>query len=144
LIHQFEGCAGQPELTRAKDPDGNWEIGWSHKLSGPSDPLWDSTLTPDLADTIAMQDLGGSASEVCNALGDAVNNLSDNQYAACIDFTYNEGGGNFASSTFAKLIEQDDLADAANQLPRWVYGGGQVLAGLVHRRAAEVALWNTP
>ena len=144
LIHEFEGWAGTFEPTRTLDPAGNPEIGWSHKLSGPADPLWNATLDQAASDALAMQDLTMSATEICDTLGMLVSNLNDNQYAACIDFTYNEGGGNFASSTFCKLIDADDLPDAEAQLTRWVYAAGEELPGLLRRRLAEQALWNTP
>lgn len=37
-------------------------------------------------------------------------------------------------------VDQRDWASAANELRRWVYGGGKVLPGLVTRRDAERAL----
>lgn len=143
LIHEFEGRNGTFEPTRTLDPVGNAEIGYSHKLSGPGDPLWGAALDQAAADHLAMCDLARAADIICTFLGRHLNVLNDNQYAACIDFVYNEGGGNFEHSTFARLILALDLEDAANQLPKWVYAGGVILAGLVRRRAAEVALFHS-
>lgn len=147
LIHQFEGKDGTFEATRQQDPVGNWEIGWSHKLSGPSDPLWDATLAKGDADDLAMQDLSTTASATWVALGDAaVQNLTDNQWAAVLDFVYNEGVGHFKASALCHLISTGDLANAVNEFPKWIYAGSppRALAGLIRRRNAEVALWNTP
>jgi lysozyme len=44
------------------------------------------------------------------------------------------------TSTLRRRINQRDWPSAANELRRWVYGGGKVLPGLVTRREAEVAL----
>ena len=54
-----------------------------------------------------------------------------------IDFIYNAGEGNFANSTMLKKLNSGDVAGACNELKRWVYSGGQKLAGLVARREAE-------
>lgn len=143
LVHEFEGRNGTFEPTRTQDPVGNWEIGYSHKLSGPDDEFWDSVLDQDFADHLAMQDEAEAAQAVCAALGVAVNNLTDNQYAACIDLTYNIGGGNFANSTLCSMIKAGQITEAADQFDRWVYAGGEVMPGLVTRRAAEKTLYLT-
>ena len=145
LIHAFEGKGGAFEPTRTQDPAGNWEIGWSHKLSGPDDPLWDQTLDAAAADALAIEDLAGAARGVCNALGNAVMSLDDNEYAALIDFAYNEGVAAFTGSTLCRLILAGDLDAADAQFARWVDanidGKEEVLQGLVRRRAAEARLW---
>jgi lysozyme len=147
IIHQFEGSAGQFEPRRTRDPVGNWEIGWSHKLDGPTDPLWSATLDAAAAEALALKDLGTIAQAVCDTLGVAVNNLDACQYGAVIDFAYNAGVGNFAASTLCHLIKMDDLDEAVLEFPKWVYGHVNGVAvkenGLVRRRTAEVALWNT-
>ena len=61
LIHAFEGSNGSFEPNRVQDPGGLWEIGWSHKLLGQSDPLWDVTITRAEADALALEDLGIAA-----------------------------------------------------------------------------------
>lgn len=145
LIHTFEGSAGKFEPQRTPDPTGNQEIGWSHKLSGPDDPLWDSTLTQADADTLALQDLTQAASGVCDAIGSAVDSLTDNQYAAIIDFAYNLGVGAFRGSTLCHYIKTGNLTLAAGEFGKWVHGrvnGAEVvLNGLVRRRAAEAYAW---
>lgn len=74
-------------------------------------------------------------------------NLNQNQVDVVADFVYNLGVGAFASSTFLRLINQNRLAEAALQLPRWNKGkvNGKLveLRGLTIRRAKEVALWNS-
>lgn len=146
MIHQFEGDAGQPRTRRAQDPAGNWEIGWGHKLTGPDDPLWDRILgTLQECDALAIQDLTVFAGHVCATLGSAVTDLTDGQYAALIDFTYNEGPGAFAGSTLARLVRQGNLTLAPGEFQKWVYAtvDGKLvkLDGLVRRRAAELYAW---
>ncbi len=60
--------------------------------------------------------------------------------AAIVDFTFNLGAGRLQASTLRRRINQRDWAAAAQELSRWIYGGGKVLPGLVARRRAEAAL----
>ncbi|MNE64550.1 Lysozyme RrrD [compost metagenome] len=54
-----------------------------------------------------------------------------------MSFTYNLGAANLQSSTLRRLLIAGNYAAAAEQFPRWNKAGGQVLAGLTRRRAAE-------
>ncbi len=60
--------------------------------------------------------------------------------AAIVDFTFNLGAGRLQTSTLRRRIDQRDWPASAQELRRWVYGGGRVLPGLVTRREAEAAL----
>ena len=64
----------------------------------------------------------------------------EGRLAAIVDFTFNLGAGRLQTSTLRRRVNQQDWAIAAQELRRWVYGGGVVLPGLVIRREAEVAL----
>jgi lysozyme len=64
----------------------------------------------------------------------------EGRLAAIIDFTFNLGAGRLQTSTLRRRVNQRDWTAAANELRRWVYGGGKVLPGLVARREAEIAL----
>lgn len=66
--------------------------------------------------------------------------VPDKSYEAFISFTYNVGVGAFCSSTLDRKLNSGDLRGACNELPRWVYAGGNVLPGLVARRAVEQKL----
>ncbi|HHB1665907.1 TPA: lysozyme [Acinetobacter baumannii] len=76
----------------------------------------------------------------------AVNNLvkvplSQNQFDALVSLTYNIGEQAFKDSTLLAKLNKGDYIGAADQFPRWNKGGGQVLKGLVRRRADERALF---
>ncbi|WP_020209030.1 lysozyme [Gilvimarinus chinensis] len=66
--------------------------------------------------------------------------LNDEMRAALISFVYNVGAGNLASSTLLKKLNAGDYIGACHELPRWIYGGGRPLGGLVRRREAELQL----
>jgi len=59
------------------------------------------------------------------------------QRAALIDFAYNKGAGNLASSTLLRLTNAGQEAAACAEYRRWVYAGGRVLPGLVNRADAD-------
>jgi lysozyme len=69
--------------------------------------------------------------------------LNQNQWDALVSFVYNVGAGNFISSTMLKLLNQGDYKGAAGEFPKWVHTNGQINPGLVRRRAAERALFET-
>ena len=63
----------------------------------------------------------------------------DGRLAAIVDFTFNLGAGRLQASTLRRRVNLRDWPAAGQELRRWVYGGGRVLAGLVTRRQAEIA-----
>lgn len=63
--------------------------------------------------------------------------LSEEEQAAWLSFSFNVGTGAFCGSTAARLIREGDRAGACAQLSRWVYAKGRELPGLIQRRAAE-------
>jgi lysozyme len=72
---------------------------------------------------------------------DVVKPLNSVQEGALVDFVYNVGSGNFASSTLLRNLNAGRYDLAAAQFDVWNKGGGRVLEGLVRRRAAEHALF---
>jgi len=60
--------------------------------------------------------------------------------SAIVDFTFNLGAGRLQTSTLRRRVNQRDWVAAAQELRRWVYGGGKVLPGLVARREAEARI----
>jgi lysozyme len=67
--------------------------------------------------------------------------INSNQLSALISFVYNLGIINFKASTILRLINESELNDAANQFDKWIYSNGEVLQGLVKRRAKEKLLF---
>lgn len=67
--------------------------------------------------------------------------LSDEQFGALASFVFNVGKENFRSSTMLKLLNEGEYDLVAKQFARWVKAKGEVLPGLVVRRACEEALF---
>lgn len=63
-----------------------------------------------------------------------------NRLVAITDYTFNLGAGRLQTSTLRRRIQQRNWPAIASELRRWIYGGRQVLPGLVARREAEIAL----
>ncbi|KAF9885021.1 hypothetical protein FE257_000844 [Aspergillus nanangensis] len=142
LIKGFEGFRADPY----DDGFGNPTIGYGHLCSDSSCsdvgypiPLSDESGTQLLAD-----DLSGFQDAVTNALAEPVV-LNDNQYGALVSWTFNVGSGNMGSSSLVSRMNAGEEvgAVATEELPKWVYANGEVVDGLVRRRDAEVALFNT-
>ena len=69
--------------------------------------------------------------------------LSIPQAVALISFVYNLGEANFAGSTLRRNINAGDYTGAACEFGKWTKAGGRELPGLVTRRAAERALFES-
>jgi len=71
--------------------------------------------------------------------------LTQGQFDALVDFTFNLGAARLAASTLLKSLNAGRYDDAAKQLLRWDHAGGQEYPALKARREAEVELWqNAP
>jgi len=68
--------------------------------------------------------------------------LSQHQFDALVDFTFNLGVSSLAKSTLLAKLNSGDYAGADAEFAKWVRGGGRVLPGLVKRRALEAAWFN--
>jgi lysozyme len=68
--------------------------------------------------------------------------LSDNELGALCSFTYNEGFGDFLSSTLLKKININPTDTSIRQeFQKWDEAGGHVMDGLLARRNAEANLY---
>lgn len=65
------------------------------------------------------------------------------QAVALISFVYNLGESAFAGSTLRRKINAGDYSGAAGEFDKWVNAQGVRMAGLVTRRAAERALFES-
>jgi GH24 family phage-related lysozyme (muramidase) len=133
-----KGCEGL-ELTAYYDAVGVLTIGWGHTGS---DVYEGMQINEAQAQALFNRDIV--------YFEDAVNRLvkvplNENQFSALVSFVYNIGDGGFADSTALRRLNQGDYAGCCEAMQWWTKGnGGEVLAGLVTRRKAEVRLFNTP
>ena len=69
--------------------------------------------------------------------------LTQPQFDALVDFTFNAGVSAFENSTLLKLINEGNMVAADKEFCHWVYSKGKVLPGLVKRRLSEANLFAT-
>lgn len=132
LIKQFEGC----RLTAYQCAAGVWTIGYGH-TAGVSKGM---TITQAQAENFLKQDCEKFEKYVNNATYIPITEkLNQNQFDALVSFAFNCGAYNLK-----KLCAGRNAAQIANALPKYNKAAGKTLNGLVRRRAAEVALFNTP
>lgn len=67
--------------------------------------------------------------------------LTQGQFDALVDFTYNLGAGTLAHSSLLRMPNAGDYSRVPAELEKWIYAAGEVMPGLVARRKAEAALW---
>lgn len=134
LIEEFEGCElrAYPDPGTGGDP---WTIGYGHTANVHAG----QTITQEQAVAFLQEDVADAEQAVVDAVQVV---LTPNQFSALVSFEYNTGAP--ASSTIFQFVNQNDFEGAAAQFGQWIHAGGQVLAGLVRRRAAEKALFETP
>ncbi|KAF7333447.1 Glycoside hydrolase family 24 protein [Mycena venus] len=146
LIKQFEGFVPSP----APDPIGLPTVGFGHKCTSKGcAEVTNAGFSFPLSQNTASQLLNNDVQQFVSCVNSAVSNsvtLTDNQVGALTAFAFNLGCGTLKSSTLLKRLNngEDPNTVAAAEIPRFNKAGGKVLAGLTRRRAAEVALFQTP
>lgn len=125
----------------APDPAGFATLGYGHKI-GPTDPLQSAVLDEAQASLVLADDLNAEATMFCAVTPTRfLNMLADYQYAALVDFVFNEGIGEYRTSHLRQLVEGAVWAQVPAELGRWVFSKGRILPGLVSRRRDEAAMW---
>ncbi len=131
LIMQFEGC----RLKAYQCAAGVWTIGYGHTAGVSAG----QAITQVQAEEYLRQD--------CRKFERCVNDaayvpitaqLNQNQFDALVSFAFNCGAGNLK-----KLCAGRNAAQIAAAMPQYCKAAGKTLAGLVKRRAAETALFQT-
>jgi lysozyme len=130
LIRHFEGCRFDAYLC----PAGVWTIGYGHT----ADVKEGDSIDQEAAEAFLIEDLEKFEQAVMRLVEVP---LTQQQFDALVSWTFNLGAGNLAESTLLRKLNNYQYAEVPEQMMRWVKAGGQVLDGLVKRRAAEAALF---
>ena len=134
LTENFEGCSltAYPDPGTGGDP---WTAGYGHTGD---DVCEGTTCTQEQAEQWLMQDVQHAA----KAVNDLVQiDLTQEEFDALVDFTFNLGVGNFRSSTLLRKLNAGDIDGAAAEFDKWDRAGGRVMAGILRRRQAETNLF---
>lgn len=100
--------------------------------------LWRNGLTDKQINALLDQDL--DKHELAVSLNVKVK-LTQNQFDALVSFSFNVGAGAFISSNLLRQLNAGHYEQVPIQLKRWVYSGGEIVAGLAIRRELEGKLW---
>jgi lysozyme len=132
LTRGFEGL----RLEAYQDSAGVWTIGYGH--TGP-EVRTGLRITESEAVGLLREDIASAVRCVRAAVKVPI---SQGQFDALVDFCFNAGCGSLLGSTLLHLVNRGEFASAAGQFGLWVHAGGEVIPGLVRRRAAEAALFS--
>lgn len=133
LTERFEQC----RLVAYQDVKGVWTIGWGH--TGP-EVVEGLVCTQEQADVWLLED--SKLAEDCVNRAVWVS-ITQGEFDAMVDFVINVGRTAFLTSTMLKMVNAGAFQAAAKEFEKWVYAGGQKVAGLLRRRLAEEAVFNT-
>lgn len=137
LISSFEGFRAEAYPDPGSRDGTPWTIGFGHTRGVKKGDV----INRLQAEEFLRQDLGHAKSAVDRYVKVPLN---VNQYGALASFVFNCGEGAFAGSTLLRKLNSGDYDAVPAQLMRWVNNDGKRMKGLVRRRAAEGALWETP
>ena len=112
-----------------------WTIGWGH--TGP-EVHYGLVWTQDQCDATLLADMKRSEDNVREEVEIPI---SREEFIALCDLDFNIGNTAFDTSTLLRKLNAGDINGAIAEFAKWNKAGGQVLAGLVKRRAAEAALF---
>jgi GH24 family phage-related lysozyme (muramidase) len=132
LIKKAEGFRGKVYLDVAGFPT----IGYGHRLA-PSESFPDG-ICETQAEVILLWDVHEAEQAVSRLV---LVELTQGQFDALVDFTFNLGSGRLAESTLLEDLNAGNFDAAAAQLLRWDHSGAEEVAGLKARRQAEFRLW---
>ena len=137
LAKRFEGFCRVPKSDPVHAypyvcPAGFWTIGYGHLCDAKHLPITmeegEDYLATDMDDALK------ATLRYCPVLATE----PQGRLAAIVDFTFNLGVGRLQASALRRRVNQRDWPSVAQELRRWVYGGGRVLPGLVARRISEI------
>lgn len=144
-LRQWEGCVlyayddkdgSRPRdfVTPGTPVRGTLTIGYGHtETVRPG-----MRITQEEADRLFLADVAPRVA----ALDDMIQvDLTDNQFGALLSWVFNVGVGNARKSTLIRKLNAGDYDAVPAELAKWNKQSGQVVPGLVNRRAAEAGLW---
>lgn len=132
LIKSFEGCHLEAYLCPAGVPT----IGWgTTKINGKPVKLG-TVITQEQAEEYLRKDVEKYEKAVMKY--DDTYHFTENQFSALVSFAYNIGSIDQLTAKGTRTIEQ-----ISNKILAYNKAGGKVLKGLVRRREAEKALFDS-
>lgn len=138
LATEFEGFSAMPY----QDSKGIWTYLYGTTRDPNGNPVTADTPagTPALGVDLMMRDMTSAFNDIAQVVKVP---LTDNKKAAILDLIYNIGAGAFSGSTLLRLLNAGQYGAAADQFAAWDHVGSVELAGLLRRRLAEKAMFQS-
>jgi lysozyme len=130
LTERFESCDLEAYLDQIAKPPV-WTIGYGHVGPEVCEGLIWTQAQADAQLAIDME----VAENCVNAKVSVA--LTQGEFDALCDFTFNLGCARFSGSTLLRLLNAGDYSNAAKEFDKWDWAGGVEVAGLLRRRQAE-------
>lgn len=134
LIRRFEGFSATPYVC----PAGYLTVGYGHVVKNVD--AFRQPITENEATEILTVDVETAERTVLRLISVP---LTDGQFDALVSFTFNLGAGALQRSTLRRKINREEHEDVPAEFLRWVWAGGRKLPGLIRRRQAEAALYQS-
>lgn len=134
LIKKFEGF----KADAYQDGGGVWTVGYGTTFIYGRHVIKGDHLDEPAAQDYMIKTANGFLQSVSSFIKVQ---LTQNQIDAIACFIYNLGVDQFENSTLLRKLNAKDFQGAADQFSRWIYDNGQVVQGLIRRRAAERSLF---
>lgn len=132
LTERSEGL----RLQAYQDSVGVWTIGYGHTKGVRKGDV----ITQAQAEAFLIADIQDAVHDIQRLVKCPI---TQGQFDALVDFDFNLGGANLASSTLLRKLNAGDYEGAGKEFQRWNRAGGKVLGGLTARREAEAILFHT-
>jgi lysozyme len=133
FLKGWEGCV----LTPYRDVAGQWTCGIGHLLTSGS-PL--EPWTTEQAEAQLASDLERTWNGLAPHL---TSSPTQNQGDALLSLAFNVGAHAVGNSTLVTMFNAGDISGASQQFLRWDLAAGKEIPGLLARREAEKAIWDS-
>jgi len=146
LIKSFEGLVLKP-YHGAADRADIFTVGYgtikypSNYMGGKMVAMSDPAISVELATEFLMIEIKRVSVAIDLLLRD---DLTSNQFAALISFSYNLGDTALKNSTLRRKVNENPTDQTIKvEFYKWVHSDGNIVEGLVRRRKAEAELYFT-
>lgn len=139
LIKKWEGFSPKTYFDSVGVPTIGY--GTTARAGVGIDPKAGMTITEEEAEWYLQKAVDKFADQIRPHITAPIN---DNEFGAFVSLAYNIGPGAFKKSSALRHFNAGDKERAAKSILLWNKAGGKVLKGLVRRREAEKALFETP
>lgn len=136
LIKRFESFSSTIYIC----PAGYPTIGYGHVVKPQEKERFADGIAKPEAVALLQADMAGAERAVLRLISVP---LTDGQFDALVSFTFNLGTGALQRSTLRRKINREEHEDVPAEFLRWVWAGGRKLNGLIRRRQAEAALYQS-